>query len=83
MSNQTLVKAGFKFPAEWEKHRATWIGWCSNASDFPGKIAAIHWVYGEITRKLIEGRRNSRYSCAGRKTRSESAKCFDQSGRGF
>ena len=23
-------------------------------NDFPGKIAAIHWVYGEITRKLIE-----------------------------
>ena len=41
-------------PAEWEKHRATWIGWCSNVNDFPGKIAAIHWVYGEITRKLIE-----------------------------
>ena len=42
-------------PAEWEPHRATWIGWCSNKNDFPGKIAAIHWVYGEITRKLIEG----------------------------
>lgn len=42
-------------PAEWKKHRATWIGWCSNKNDFPGKIAPIHWVYGEITRKLIEG----------------------------
>jgi agmatine deiminase len=51
---QTPLEAGFKFPAEWEEHRATWIGWCSNASDFPGKIAAIHLVYGEITRKLIE-----------------------------
>lgn len=55
MSEKTPLESGFKFPAEWEKHRATWIGWCSNASDFPGKIAAIHWVYGEITRKLIEG----------------------------
>ncbi len=54
MSKKTPLETGFKFPAEWEKHRATWIGWCSNASDFPGKIAAIHWVYGEITRKLIE-----------------------------
>lgn len=42
-------------PAEWKKHRATWIGWCSNKNDFPGKIAPIHWVYGEIARKLIEG----------------------------
>jgi agmatine deiminase len=55
MSKQTPLDAGFKFPAEWEKHRATWIGWCHNKNDFPGKIATIHWVYGEITRKLIEG----------------------------
>lgn len=52
---QNPTEAGFRMPAEWEKHRATWIGWCSNRNDFPGKIAAIHWVYGEITRKLIEG----------------------------
>jgi len=54
MSKQTPVEAGFKFPAEWTPHRATWIGWCYNKNDFPGKIATIHWVYGEITRKLIE-----------------------------
>ncbi|HRH40637.1 MAG TPA: agmatine deiminase family protein [Pyrinomonadaceae bacterium] len=52
---KTPLEAGFKMPAEWKKHRATWIGWCSNKNDFPGKIAPIHWVYGEITRKLIEG----------------------------
>ena len=50
---KTPLEANFKMPAEWEKHRATWIGWCHNVSDFPGKIATIHWVYGEITRKLI------------------------------
>jgi agmatine deiminase len=55
MSKQTPLESNFKMPAEWEKHRSTWIGWCSNKDDFPGKIAAIHWVYGEITRKLIEG----------------------------
>ena len=55
MLKETPLEAGFRMPAEWEKHRATWIGWCSNINDFPGKIAPIHWVYGEITRKLIEG----------------------------
>lgn len=54
MSEKTPLEAGFKFSAEWEKHRATWIGWCSNPGDFPGKLPAIHLVYGEITRKLIE-----------------------------
>jgi agmatine deiminase len=54
MPENTPVESGFKFPAEWQPHRATWIGWCHNKNDFPGKIATIHWVYGEITRKLIE-----------------------------
>ena len=39
-------------PAEWEPHEATWIGWPHNASDWPGKLAAIHWVYTEIVRKI-------------------------------
>ncbi len=54
MTKQTPLEAGFKMPAEWEKHRATWIGWCHNKNDFPGKIAPINWVYGEIARKLAE-----------------------------
>lgn len=44
-------------PAEWEPHEATWLGWPHNASDWPGKLTAIHWVYGEIVRKLAEGER--------------------------
>jgi agmatine deiminase len=46
---------GYAMPAEWEKHEATWIGWPHNKTDWPGKIAPIHWVYGEITRKLAQG----------------------------
>lgn len=46
---------GFRMPAEWEFHEATWLGWPHNASDWPGKLAAIHWVYAEIVRKLVDG----------------------------
>jgi len=42
-------------PAEWEPHEATWIGWPHNRSDWPGKFAAIPWVYGEIVKKLAPG----------------------------
>src|SRR5256885_17082410 len=45
----------FSMPAEWEPHAATWIGWPHSASDWPGKLAAIQWVYGEIARKLAPG----------------------------
>ena len=43
---------GFRMPAEWEPHQATWIGWPHNKSDWPGKFAVIPWVYAEIVRKL-------------------------------
>ena len=46
---------GFRMPAEWEPHHATWIGWPHNASDWPGKLTPIQWVYGEIVRKLVPG----------------------------
>lgn len=46
---------GFRMPAEWEPHEATWIGWPHNRTDWPGKFTVIPWVYGEIARKLEQG----------------------------
>ncbi len=43
---------GFRMPAEWEPHEATWIAWPHNRDDWPGRFAPIPWVYGEIVRKL-------------------------------
>jgi agmatine deiminase len=42
----------FRMPAEWEPHRATWIGWPHHEPDWPGKLAAIPWVYAEIARLI-------------------------------
>jgi agmatine deiminase len=39
-------------PAEWEEHAATWLAWPTRESDWPGKLALIPWVYGEIIRVL-------------------------------
>jgi len=46
---------GYRMPAEWEPHRATWIGWPHHRSDWPGKFAAIPWVFAEIVRQLAAG----------------------------
>jgi agmatine deiminase len=43
---------GYRMPAEWERHQATWIAWPHNHSDWPGKFGAIPWVYAEIVRHL-------------------------------
>ncbi len=41
-----------RFPAEWEPHEATWLGFPHNKTDFPGKIVPVYWAYGEIIRKI-------------------------------
>ena len=41
-----------RFPAEWERHDATWIAWPHHEPDWPGKLAPIPWVYAEIVRVL-------------------------------
>ncbi len=45
-------KLGFRMPAEWEPHEATWLAWPHEQSDWPGKFAPIPWLYGEIVRLL-------------------------------
>jgi agmatine deiminase len=51
---QTPRAQGFRMPAEWERHEATWIAWPHNAEDWPGRFEPIPWVYGEIVRKLSQ-----------------------------
>ncbi len=46
------AKLGYRMPAEWEPHEATWIAWPHQRTDWPGKFAAIPWVYAEIVRHL-------------------------------
>ncbi len=56
-ANNPQTAAGFRMPAEWEPHDATWIAWPHNATDWPGKFAAIPWVYAEIVRLLAQSER--------------------------
>lgn len=48
---------GYRMPAEWEPHAATWIAWPRERSDWPGKFAPIPWVYTEITKYLARSER--------------------------
>ena len=48
---------GYRMPAEWEEHEATWIAWPHEKGDWPRKFAPIPWVYGEIVRHLVPGER--------------------------
>src|SRR5579863_8775211 len=48
----TPRQLGYRLPAEWEPHQATWLAWPHESSDWPGKFAPIPWLYGEIVRLL-------------------------------
>ena len=51
-SEQTPRELGYRMPAEWERHEATWLAWPHNPEDWPGKFQAIPWLYAEIIRLL-------------------------------
>lgn len=48
---------GFRMPAEWEPHEATWLAWPHERTDWPGKFAPIEWVYCEVVRHLAPAER--------------------------
>jgi agmatine deiminase len=51
------AQLGFRMPAEWEPHEATWIAWPHEREDWPGKFGPIPWVYAEIVRHLSQSER--------------------------
>jgi agmatine deiminase len=51
-SIKTPHAQGFRMPAEWERHDATWLGWPHEQTDWPGKFAPIPWAFAEIVRHL-------------------------------
>jgi agmatine deiminase len=47
-----LAAQGYRWPAEWEPHRATWLSWPHNAETWPGRLDAVQSVFVEIVRAL-------------------------------
>jgi agmatine deiminase len=48
---------GYRMPAEWEPHHATWLAWPHYHGDWPGKFEPVPWVYTEIIRNLARHER--------------------------
>lgn len=39
-------------PAEWEPHKATWLSWPHNPTDWPGRMSSVQKIYAELAQKL-------------------------------
>ena len=50
----TPRRRGFRMPAEWETHAATWLAWPHERSDWPGRFEPVIWVYGDFVRHLSQ-----------------------------
>ena len=53
----TPAELGYRMPAEWEPHAATWLSWPHEPSAFPGKLPAVGWVFCEVARHLTASER--------------------------
>lgn len=56
-ADSTPAALGYRMPAEWEPHAATWLAWPHEKTDWPGKFEAVPWVFCEIARALQGGER--------------------------
>src|SRR4030081_929385 len=52
VDGSTPAELGYRMPAEWEPHAATWMAWPHYRGDWPGKFEPVPWVYAEIIRNL-------------------------------
>ena len=48
---------GFRMPAEWEPHAATWLAWPHNEEDWPGNFAPIPRVFAKMIAELSHAER--------------------------
>lgn len=54
-THQTPAALGYYFPAEWEKHSATWLSWPHKEASWPGKLDSIYAVYSQFVKELTAG----------------------------
>ena len=48
----TPTSLGYRMPAEWDPHEATWLSWPHKEESWPGAFESIPGIFAEITRHL-------------------------------
>jgi agmatine deiminase len=51
----TPKQLGYRFPAEFALHIATWLSWPHKEASWPGKINAIFPYYAQFIKELTKG----------------------------
>jgi agmatine deiminase len=54
LSPESLAAAGYRMPAEWGGHQATWISWPHNNDTWPGVLPAVERVMADAVAALTQ-----------------------------
>lgn len=49
---ETPATQGYRWPAEWEPHRATWLSWPHNLETWPDNLPAVHASFAAMVTAL-------------------------------
>jgi agmatine deiminase len=52
--NDTPRSLGYRMPAEWEPHEATWLSWPHNPETWPGNFEPVPAIFADIVAALRE-----------------------------
>jgi agmatine deiminase len=54
-AGRTPAQRGFRMPAEWEPHEATWLTWPHDEAHWPGKFERVPPIWARMVRELESG----------------------------
>lgn len=54
ITKETPASLGYRMPAEWEPHEATWLSWPHKEASWPGRFEPIPAVFVELTKLLTD-----------------------------
>ena len=54
MPTGTPAALGYRMPAEWERHRGTWLSWPHKEASWPGNFGPVPTIFASMVRCLIE-----------------------------
>ena len=52
MNNRTPMQLGFRMPAEWHGHSATWLTWPKDPETWPGRVAQVEEIFIQMMAAL-------------------------------
>lgn len=55
MNSPTPRDLGYYFPAEWHRHRATWLSWPHKEASWPGKLHTVYSPYCTFIKEISVG----------------------------